>query len=127
MSQELETWLKDTSNTLRVEWGLDKSFSTNAALLFLYLWHYGLNPVITSGWRSPQRQAELMKRYQAGDPSIRFKPAKYSKHMNTSWLGGPASLAIDISTSNPRMAAQIAKALNVRPGYDFNDPVHFYI
>lgn len=127
MSQSIETWLESASKTLQEQWGLDRSFSTSAALLFLYLYQYGLSPVITSGWRSPEKQKELQLRYESGDPSIKFKPAAYSKHMNTTWLGNPASLAVDISTSNPNLAAEIARAIGVRPGNDFGDPVHFYI
>jgi len=127
VEQSVELWLSDASEYLVTQWGLDKSFATNAALLFLYLWQYGLSPVITSGWRSPEKQQELYNRWLKGDPSIKYKPALNSKHLNTSWLGNPASLAIDISTNNPDYAAQIAKYLGISPGNDFGDPVHFYI
>jgi len=127
MSTDTEKWIKDAAVVLRDSWGLDKSFSSSAALLFLYLAMYGLSPTITSGFRSPAKQQELKRRYDAGDPSIKFKPANNSKHCSTDWLGNPASLAIDISTSNPATAAEIARAIGVKPGYDFGDPVHFYI
>lgn len=127
MATNYETWIKDASRYLINQWGLDNSFASSAALLFLYLSSYGLSPTITSGFRSPQKQLELYERWKAGDPSIKFKPAKNSKHTNTNWLGRPASLAIDISTNNPKMAAEIARAIKVRPGMDFGDPVHFYI
>lgn len=127
MTQEIETWIASASKTLQEHWGLDKAFSSNVALLFLYFVKYGLSPVITSGWRSPEKQEELMLRYKAGDPSIRYKPAENSKHLNTNWLGSPASLAVDISTNNPSYAAEIARYLKIKPGNDFGDPVHFYI
>lgn len=127
MTAELKSWIKEASRYLCEQWGLDKSFASSAALLFLYLSSYGLSPVITSGYRSPEKQQELHRRWLAGDPSIKFKPAKYSKHMNENWLGKPASLAIDISTNNPQRAADIARALKIKPGNDFGDPVHFFI
>lgn len=127
VSKEVESWLTAMSEYLQRQWGLDRSFSASAALLFLYLYQYGLSPTITSGWRSPAKQEELYNRWLAGDPSIKFKPAQKSKHMHTDWLGNPASLAIDISTNNPDYAAQIARYVKVKPGMDFNDPVHFFI
>jgi hypothetical protein len=127
VSADIERWLSDYADFLHSQWGLDKSFSASAALLVLYLHYYGLSPVVTSGFRSPEKQQELLRRWESGDPSIKYKPATNSKHMHTGWLGSPASLAIDISTSNAEMAARIAKAIGVRAGYDFGDPVHFYI
>lgn len=127
MSAEIEKWLSDFADFLHSQWGLNKSFAASAALLFLYLHYYGLNPVVTSGFRSPAKQEELLRRWEAGDPTIKYKPATNSKHMHTGWFSSPDSLAVDISTSNPEMAAKIAKAVGVRPGYDFGDPVHFYI
>lgn len=124
---DIEKWVEDAGSFLVSSWGLDRSFAPSVALLYLYLSHYGLSPVITSGWRSPAKQEELLRRWKAGDQSIVAKPATNSKHMHTTWLGNPASLAVDISTSNPKLAADIARYLNIKPGYDFNDPVHFYI
>lgn len=122
-----EQWQEQTAKALQNQWGLDKSFSLLVALFYAYLVYYSLSPKITSGFRSPDKQAELLQRYEAGDPSIVYKPAANSKHMVTKW-GKPASLAVDISTSNPALAAQIANAVGIRAGYHFNnpDPVHFY-
>lgn len=122
----IEEWLNDMSRYLQLQWGLAASFSTTVALFLLYLYYYGLNPVITSGWRSPAKQADLLRRYQAGDPGVVAKPAVNSLHLNT-LLGKPASLAIDISTNNAALAANIAKQLGIRAGYYFTkpDPVHF--
>lgn len=127
MPSEYDVWVSNAEAVLREQYGLSSDFSSSAALLILFLTVYGLNPVVTSGWRSPEKQAELLTRYNAGDPSVRYKPAERSKHMNTDWLGHPASLAIDISTSDPVTAAEIARYLGIKPGNDFGDPVHFYI
>lgn len=120
-------WVDQAANFLKLEWGLDKSFSILAATFYAYLVYYGLQPKITSGWRSPEKQAMLLQQFEAGDPSIVYKPAVNSKHMITKW-GRPASLAIDISTSNPSVAASIANAVGLKAGYHFKnpDPVHFY-
>lgn len=126
MSDDINTWLQNAAAYLVTAWGLDTAFASSAALLYLYLSVYGLSPKITSGWRSPEKQQELMNRYLRGDPSVVAKPALKSLHLNTR-LGNPASLAIDISTSDPELAARIATALKIRAGYYFTkpDPVHF--
>lgn len=123
---ELNAWLREMTSYLISAWGLEEAFAAKAALLYLYLHYYGLSPVITSGWRSPEKQEELFNRYQQGDPTVIVKPALKSLHLNTK-LGKPASLAIDISTSNHALAGAIGKALGIRSGYFFKtpDPVHF--
>lgn len=123
----LSQWIKDSSVILNRDFGLDKSFAEKVALFFLYLKQYGLNPQITSGYRSPEYQKELISRYQSGDKSVVVMPAENSKHTNTKF-GKPASLAVDISTSNPALAAQIATALKIGAGFYFKTPdrVHFY-
>lgn len=122
-----EQWKSQAAITLQNEWGLDKAFSLLVAVFYAYLVQYGLNPKITSGFRSPAKQAELLQRYQAGDNSIVVKPAANSKHSVTKW-GKPSSLAVDISTNNPNLAARIASAVGIKPGLYFSspDPVHFY-
>jgi len=124
----LDAWLKSAAQYLIDVWGLDPSFADSVALFLAYLYSYSLHPVITSGFRDPQKQAELLRRWEEGDPGIVVKPAKISKHGNTR-LGRPASLAVDISTNNHQVAAQIAEALGISSGIRFKtpDPVHFYI
>ena len=114
---------------LKESWGLDESFATKVALFYLYCAQYGLKPVITSGYRSPEKQQQLTERYNAGDKSVVVKPAVNSKHSTQSWLGKPGARAVDISTNNKPVAAQIAKAIGLNAGYFFKipDPVHFYI
>lgn len=123
----MEKWLKDVSEVLRKQWGLDSSFSSKVSLFYAYLLQYGLNPVITSGFRSPDKQKELIRRWEAGDKSVVVKPAENSQHSITKW-GAPASQAIDISTNNPELAARIALAVGIKAGYYFKNPdrVHFY-
>jgi hypothetical protein len=125
---EIDKWINEASAYFSTQWGLDKSFASNVALLYLYFVQYGLSPKITSGFRSPEKQAELQSRYSAGDPSVVVKPATNSKHSTVDWLGNPAAQAVDISTNNPATAAQIARAIGVGAGYFFttSDPVHFY-
>jgi hypothetical protein len=118
-------WIKEATKYFTSSWGLDESFAEKIALFYLYLSSYGLNPRITSGFRSPEKQEELKRRFAAGDPSIRYKPAEKSQHMAQGLFGKPAALAVDIATSNEAQAAQIAKALGLKAGYFFNDPVHF--
>lgn len=127
--QAIQKWLTDAASYLIQSCGLSTVFAPQAALLYLLFHLYGINPQITSGYRSPQKQEELMSRWLAGDPSVVAKPATNSLHCRTDFSGNPASEAIDIATTNPYLAAQIAKYINVGPGYLFNknpDPVHFY-
>lgn len=123
----MEKWLSDVADFLRKQWGLDSSFSSKVSLFYAYLLQYGLNPVITSGYRSGEYQEELRRRWESGDRSIVVEPAKTSKHSITKW-GAPASQAIDISTNNPELAARIAVAVGLKAGYYFKNPdrVHFY-
>jgi hypothetical protein len=120
VANEIEIWLEKMASYLENAWGIDKSFSRNAATLYLYFAQYGLSPVITSGRRSREKQEELTKRYLSGDRSVVVAPAKNSKHLD--------GLAIDISTNNPGTAAAIATALKIGAGQYFSapDPVHFY-
>lgn len=128
MNIQVQEWITNASQYLIQSWGLSSVFASKVALFLAYLYQYSLSPKITSGFRSPVYQKELLARYNAGDKSIVVKPAENSKH-TIMYDGKPASRAIDIVTSNPALAAVIAKALNINAGYDFKtpDPVHFYI
>lgn len=107
-------YVDEWSKYLQSRWGLDKSFSVPAAKIFLYLYIYGANPRITSGYRSVEYQAELVRRYQAGDPRV-LTPAKpgESLHNRKTWFGRPASWAIDIDHSNNSLAAILADYLGI--------------
>ena len=125
---DIDKWLLGAAEQLTKQWGLSEMFADRVALLYLYLFSYGLSPRITSGYRSPEKQAELTARYNSGDASVVVKPATNSKHSTIDWIGNPAATAIDIVTNNPAAAAQIAQYLNIGAGYYYKtpDPVHFY-
>ena len=126
MEFKLNQWLKEAEEYLISQWGLSGTFAKKAALLLAYFFQYGLNPQITSGYRSVSEQKALLKRWNAGDRTgLKAKPAESSLHNNSSWLR-PAARAIDISTSNYYYAAKIAEAIGIGSGYRFNDPVHFF-
>lgn len=112
-----EEWLEHASDYLIKVWGLSNSFAPSAAKLLGYMYYYGLNPRITSGLRTPEKQAELQRRYEQGDPGIVYPPSKNSKHLKGN--------AVDISTNNPTVAFSIAAALGIRTVK--GDRVHFMI
>lgn len=115
---DLQEWLKQAAQYFIDQWGISKDAAPKFALLYAYLGEYGLNPRPSSGYRSQAKQDELLARWNRGDRAgLKFKPAKVSKHTSRR--------AMDISTSDEKLAAQIAKALGLRAGYDFGDPVHF--
>lgn len=128
LPREIKDVVDKYQKILREQWGLERNFAQAIAIFLLYLAQYGLSPVITSGYRSPAKQASLQQRYAAGDTSVVVKPATNSKHSKKDFLGNPASEAIDISTNNPRFSAAIAEALGIGTGIRFNpsDPVHYY-
>ena len=121
----METYVSIWQEYLKKTWGIAEEFSRKAALLILYFAYYGIRFSITCGYRDDKFQAELIRRYNAGEPGI-YKPAPVGKslHNATDFFGNPASLALDISTSNFSLAGQIAKALGLHWGGE-GDPVHF--
>lgn len=124
----MEQWLSDTARYLEASYGLASGFARDIARLLAYLYQYGLNPRVTSGWRDPAKQKAMQKRWDAGDRAgLRARPAADSLHSAESW-GRPAAQAIDIVTSNEQLAAQIARALKIGAGLDFKnpDPGHYY-
>jgi uncharacterized protein YcbK (DUF882 family) len=125
---EIQQYVRQLTDYLSTTWGLDDSYAESVAVLLLYLNAYGVSFTITSGYRSAAKQNELRSRYEAGDGSIVVKPATKSQHSTTNWIGQPAATAIDLCTSAPVLAAQIANALGIGAGYYFKtpDPVHFY-
>lgn len=84
-----------TYNDARNRWGLDWRLAYVYAVIDAFLWErVGQGaPAIISGYRSPEYQADLYRRWEAGDPSIQYKPARYSLHT----LGQ----AIDLRKSDP--------------------------
>lgn len=127
MSVDVGTWVQDAARWLREQWGIGRTAADQFAWLLLYFYYYNLNPRITSGYRSPEKQESLRRRAAAGEPGI-YTPAKNSLHTRERW-GRPASQAIDIATSDELLAAQIARYLGIGAGYFFSrpDPVHFFV
>lgn len=116
-----QAWIEEAKDYFRSAWGLEPAFCRQVALLYLYFVAYGLNPRITSGFRDPKHQAELRRRWDAGDrQGLAVRPAAVSDHTRR--------IAVDIVTSDPAKAAMIARALGIGAGYDFKvrDAVHFY-
>ena len=128
MAQSYSQWLDTVQTYLRDELGIDSGFAGHCATMLAYFFEYSLNPVVTSGYRTAEKQAQLSTAYQRGQAGVVAKPAVDSLHCKTNWLGKPAARAIDISTRNPALAAEIAAALGIGAGFYFRipDPVHFY-
>jgi len=121
------TYVDNWKKYLEKTWKIDTSFSRLAAELILAINQARISFTITSGYRSPELQQLLVDRYKAGDKTV-YTPAAPGKslHNHETWLGSGASLAIDISTSNPQAAGAIAKKLGIVWG-GMSDPVHFAI
>jgi len=124
------SWPKNAASYFEETFGLDSGFALRVAMLYLALYAAGLNPRITSGFRDPEKQAAMRKAWDAGNrQGLRTRPAdpKNSLHTKTTWLGKPGAKAIDIVTSNDKLAADIGQALGLRAGYYFTarDPGHF--
>ena len=114
----MEEWLKNAAAYFVKEWGIDAQHAQKFALLYAYLASYGLNPRPTSGYRSQSYQDSLRARWDRGDRAgLKYRPAAKSRHTTRR--------AMDISTSDEKLAAQIAKAIGMKAGYDYGDPVHF--
>jgi len=110
------------------DWGLNADFAAKVAVLYLCLAVFGLNPRVTSGFRDPKKQKELVARWNAGNRSgFIGKPASpdTSRHCRTTLTGGANSMAIDMPCNDNNKAAHIARALGLRAGVDFNDPGHY--
>lgn len=109
--------------------GMSADWSNAAAKLYLLLYVYGLRPVITSIYRSPEKQAAMRAAYLAGNrQGLRYLPAIKSDHTRQNWLGQPASYAIDIDlgSRNYAFGAQIAHAIGLKTGYEIGDEVHYF-
>ena len=104
-------------------WGLDPLFSQYVAATQTWIQQHGRPATgITSGYRSPKRQLELINRWEAGKRSgLVSKPALKSWHMQ--------GLAIDVSTDSESFPffREIMLYYGNRWGGNFRryDPVHF--
>lgn len=100
------------------------------ALLYLLAYMAGTNPRITSIFRDPKYQDQLRERWDAGDRAgLRARPAENSKHTETTWLGSPASEAMDMPSSNDSLVAEYAEEIGLGRGSAFRkpDPGHYYV
>lgn len=115
--------MDNTASILEKSYGLASDFAARVAELLAYLDSGGLRPTITSGFRDPSHQKDLIAKWDRGDHSgLRVRPAVDSLHSKTSWLGAPASQAVDIATADDYRAASIARALGIGVGLDFHEP-----
>jgi len=126
---EYETWARQAAPYFAEAYGLAGDFAVNISRLYIVLWSKGLNPRVTSGFRDPAKQAALRAQWDAGNRAgLRARPAASSLHTATDWLGRPAARAIDIVTTNEKLAADTARDLGVGAGLYFSqpDPGHYY-
>lgn len=122
-------FLKQYLNYLEKVFGLNTELAKKVSVFILYNYFYG-NSVksITSGFRDPKKQADLLKDWNEGRRAgLVAKPAVNSKHTVTNFLGQPDSLALDISFQNQSLALQLSPYFGLQNGASFNDPVHFFI
>lgn len=127
---EITNFLDDAENWLKSHWGINESLAQKIAVLILWLEYLGVSWEVTSGFRDPKRQRDLQKAWDRGNrQGLKVRPATNSKHSHTTFLGKPNAHAIDIATSDEKLAGEIAKYLRINWGGDFKnyDPVHFYI
>lgn len=128
----MDAWIQEMSRFLETKWGISPGAAERFAILFLYLHSYGLQPVITSGFRDPEKQRAMRAAWDRGDRrGLRARPAdpSSSDHCRTSMWSSPASTAIDIKCRDEAMAAHIARALGITAGYHFSvpDPGHYAV
>lgn len=125
----MQEWLDEMAKFLKISWGLSGTFAAQVALLYGYFWFYGLSPKITSGFRDPVHQQNLIEQWDSGNRTgLKVRPAIDSLHIRTDGNGNPSSQAVDIDTIDHVQAARIARYLGIGAGLDFSvpDPVHFY-
>ena len=98
---------------------LDATFARYVTWLLAVARYYGLQPVVTSTYRSYQEQAELYRRYQEGRSSLPAAPPGRSKHQ--------AGLAVDIDLPNSRQYLPWLGAVwqSIGGRWFASDPVHF--
>ena len=121
----MDEYIKAWTQYLIDKWGLSPDFAPRAAALVCWSAYYGLRPQITSGYRSPEFQAYLVDEWKKGNPNVHTPlPPGKSLHNNTTWYGAPASLALDMVTTPPEIAAYLGKQLGV-VWAGKNDKVHF--
>lgn len=99
---------------------LDDDFAAALEDVFAAATEEGIEVRLTSGYRSVEKQKDLLRRWKRGEPGI-FKPAAPGQSYHN-W-----GLAVDIRTSPPdalRRVGEIAEDFGLRWGGRFGDPVH---
>lgn len=123
-SIEFENYVKNWRNYLQKQ-GMDEEFSRKAASLIVACSYYGIQPQITSIFRSAAQQKALVDAYKKGTPGIYTPlPPGKSLHGNTTWWGAPASLAMDMVVNNTTTSSYLAKYYGITWG-GARDPVHY--
>ena len=114
---------EDWNAHLQTAWGLDPRFSPYPAAAQTWLQQTGRRPVvITSGYRDPEKQLQLLSRWDAGDRSgLVTKPSRRSWHMQ--------GLALDVSTLSEDFYyfrdAMVYWGCRWGGWFKKSDPVHF--
>lgn len=107
--------------------GAAKEFAKPMGELLEWAKGQGLHFEILSVFRDPKKQAELLRRWNAGDRvGIKCKPAEKSLH--SEMVGGkPASRAVDLHAKDPVLYSigVEAKKYGIRWGGNWGDEVHF--
>lgn len=112
--------IREWQKYLMSTWGVKDQIAYLGAILYILLYLYGLQPRITSGYRSTEKQRELYNRWLAGDKTI-HTPAKPGSSPHEK------KIALDIWCTNAAAAAWIAHQIGLQTGYEYNDPVHFQV
>jgi len=123
-------WVQQYSKYLKNDLGLNTVLATKIAIMLLYSAVNGVTFSLSSGWRDPIVQAEMLQRWLAGNRSgLAAKPATNSKHTRITNDGKPNSMAIDITFSDQNKIGKWAKYFGLSWGGNFRSPdlVHFYI
>jgi len=85
----------------------------------------GSAPEITSGFRSPADVRNLLRRYEAGDPGVVYKPARQSWHLPDPVSGLARAIDVDRRSEFLDAFTRVWRSFGGRVGADFGDPVHF--
>jgi hypothetical protein len=115
------------------EWRLHPRAVRLHAWATAVLAYYGFmepgRPDIISGYRSPEEQRKLLRRWESGDrEGLAARPAKRSWHMHEGPNGEPAALAWDVEdhvNGYSMYEQQLRRIRNIKVGADFGDTGHF--
>lgn len=97
--------------------GLQPWLRQYAYYFYDWLRQQGVNPRVTSVYRSRGKQRILYERYMRGESELPAAPPGKSKHQY--------GLAFDIVTDNPQLAGEAWKYMGGK--WWSSDPVHFEV